>query len=188
MTGLPPHLQHFYPPSDDDLHRLSPAASQGEEFDSSSHSHAPSHLQGGASHTASFVLSSDDESTGERGDGGDDLDGDGEITRLRSDYGEGPAAVTESILHPAGEYEEVKAGERGKPQEAAREAHARQWPDFERKVRTAEKEQIMRLQELEEQWRTVKMEHRERRRLAKQAAAECGSLDGPNSSMPQAAP
>ncbi|EWM22963.1 serine threonine protein kinase [Nannochloropsis gaditana] len=187
MTGLPPHLQHFYPPSDDDLHRLSPAASQGEEFDSSSHSHAPSHLQGGASHTASFVLSSDDESTGERGDGGDDLDGDGEITRLRSDYEKGLQRSQKAFSI---RLENMRKSRQEKEESHRKllEKHMRDMADFERKVRTAEKEQIMRLQELEEQWRTVKMEHRERRRLAKQAAAECGSLDGPNSSMPQAAP
>jgi hypothetical protein len=132
-------------------------------------------------------LSSDDESTGERGDGGDDLECDGEITRLRSDYEKGLQRSQKAFSI---RLENMRKSRQEKEESHRKllEKHLRDMADFERKVRTAEKEQIMRLQELEEQWRTVKMEHRERRRLAKQAAAECGSLDGPNSSMPRAAP
>lgn len=186
MTGLPPHLQHYHHHSDDDLSRASPAASLGDDGDfppylhSSSlphHGHGPGpahpHL-----HSHLLMSSDDDDSAGEREDGKEDVEeGDGEITRLRTDYEKGLQRSQKAFSIRLENLKKSRL-EKEESHKKQLEKHLRDMADFERKVRTAEREQIMRLKELEEQWRAVKTEHRERRRLAKLGAEGGGSEGG----------
>lgn len=183
MTGLPPHLQHYHHPSDDDLSRASPAASLGDDADFPPylHSSLPHHGHGPGPahphlHSHLLMSSDDDDSAGEREDEKEDgEEGDGEMTRLRTDYEKGLQRSQKAFSIRLENLKKSRL-EKEESHKKQLEKHLRDMADFERKVRTAEREQIMRLKELEEQWRAVKTEHRERRRLAK-LAAEGGGGD-----------
>jgi hypothetical protein len=119
----------------------------------------------------------DDDSAGEREDGKEDgEEGDGEMTRLRTDYEKGLQRSQKAFSIRLENLKKSRL-EKEESHKKQLEKHLRDMADFERKVRTAEREQIMRLKELEEQWRAVKTEHRERRRLAK-LAEEGGGGEG----------
>jgi len=124
------------------------------------------------------MSSDDDDSAGEREDGKEDVEeGDGEITRLRTDYEKGLQRSQKAFSIRLENLKKSRL-EKEESHKKQLEKHLRDMADFERKVRTAEREQIMRLKELEEQWRAVKTEHRERRRLAKLGAEGGGSEGG----------
>jgi len=123
------------------------------------------------------MSSDDDDSAGEREDGKKDgEEGDGEITRLRMDYEMGLQRSQKAFSIRLENLKKSRL-EKEESHKKQLEKNLRDMADFERKVRTAEREQIMRLKELEGQWRAVKTEHRERRRLAK-LAAEGGGGEG----------
>lgn len=191
MTSLPPHLQHYHHPSDDDVSRASPAASLGDdgEFPPFLHSSSlPHHGHGPGPahpHPHSYLLmsSDDDDSAGERDYvKEDEEEGDGEITRLRADYEKGLQRSQKAFSIRVENLKKSRL-EKEESHKKQLEKHLRDMADFERKVRTAEREQIMRLKELEEEWRAAKTEHRERRRLAKLAAERKGGEGACTSSI-----